>query len=130
MSTAVVSWWSRRISGATPAGTNAASQWIWGRQARQARGWSLRHTAIGYAIHHASSVFWAMGYEYWRARSPRHPLAKASAVSAIAYVVDYHVVPSRLSPGFERRISPAGMWMTYASVALALYGAHRLRRRG
>ncbi len=129
VSTAVIMAWSRRVDGATPAGTNAASQWVWDRPARRARAWTWRHTAVGYAIHHASSVFWATMFEAWRQRHPARPLAKASAVATLAYVVDYHVVPPRLSPGFEHRIARPGMLTTYAAFALGLYLAG-LHRRG
>src|SRR5690606_23408079 len=64
-STALVSIRSRQRTGALPAGTNAASQWVWGEPARRSRGWSVRHTLLGYAIHHASAVMWAAGYEAW-----------------------------------------------------------------
>mgnify|MGYP007051634584 CR=1 FL=1 len=120
LSSIAVSAWSRGVAGSVPAGTNATSQWAWGRPARHADGWSLRHTLLGYAIHHASSVFWATGYEAWCARAPRRPLAKAATVAALAYVVDYHVVPRRLSPGFENRVSAPGMVCVYGSFALGL----------
>ena len=128
LSTVVVSVWSRHVAGSVPAGTNAASQWVWDRPARHARGWSWRHTAVGYLIHHASSVFWATGYEGWCARRPARPLAKAAAVAALAYLVDYHVVPRRLSPGFERRISAPGMACAYAGFALGLAIARAIGR--
>lgn len=124
----MVSAWSRRVSGSAPAGTNAASQWVWDRPARHASGWSWRHTALGYAIHHASSIFWAAGYEAWCVHRPGHPVAKAATVAAVAYVVDYHVVPRRLSPGFERRISGPGMACVYAAFALGL-AVVRLRQQ-
>lgn len=126
----MIMWFSRRHDGATPAGTNAASQWFWDRQARRARGWSWRHTAVGYAVHHASSLFWAMGHEAWKAAAtPRKPLARSAAMATLAYVVDYHVVPKRLSPGFEHRIGTRGMVATYAAFALGLYLADRMHRR-
>ena len=128
-STVVASAWSRHVAGSVPAATNATSQWAWDRPARHVDGWSWRHTALGYLIHHASSVFWASGYEAWCARSPGRPLAKAGAVAALAYVVDYHVVPRRLSPGFERRVSPPGLACVYASFALGLALAHAVGHR-
>src|SRR5690606_22539216 len=70
ISTLVVSARSRWRSGSVPAGTNAASQWVWDWPARHASGWSARHTLLGYAIHHASSLLWAGGYEAWGHRRP------------------------------------------------------------
>lgn len=120
---------SRQRTGSAAAGTNAASQWIWDRPARRARAWSWRYTAVGYVIHHASSIFWSLAHEAWRQRQPRPALARAAGVATLAYVVDYHVVPARLSPGFERRIGKRGMLVTYAGFALGLYLVERLHGR-
>ncbi len=120
-STALVSLRSRQRAGTLPAGTNAASQWVWGEPARRASGWSLRHTLLGFAIHHASSVMWAAGYEAWGRKRPSDPaLLRGAGVAALAYVVDYHVVPRRLSPGFENRIGATGVAATYAAFAVGL----------
>lgn len=127
-STALVSLRSRQRAGALPAGTNAASQWVWGERARHARGWSLRHTLLGYTIHHASSVMWAAGYEAWgRQRPADPPLLRGAGVAALAYVVDYHLVPRRLTPGFENRIGATGVAATYAAFALGLALADMLK---
>ncbi len=113
-----------------PAGTNAASQWVWGEPARRASGWTLRHTVLGYAIHHASSVMWAAGYEAWGRRRPEDaPLLRGAGMAALAYVVDYHVVPRRLSPGFENRIGAGGVAATYAAFALGLALADMVKGR-
>jgi len=120
-STALVSLRSRQRAGTLPAGTNAASQWVWGEPARRANGWSLRHTLLGFAIHHASSVMWAAGYEAWGRKRPSDPaLLRGAGMAALAYVVDYHVVPRRLSPGFENRIGATGVAATYAAFAVGL----------
>src|SRR5690606_37216615 len=114
---------SRHRSGAPAAGTNAASQWIWYPRARHVRRPSPRYTLAGYAIHHASSLWWALGFELLRPHRapPRGRAARAAGIAALAYVVDYHVVPRRLSPGFEHRIGGAGMWAAYAAFAVGLY---------
>src|SRR5687767_13056350 len=58
-STLMVTLFSKRNDGAPASGTNAASQWVWGRKAKEQRGVSARYTLLGFAIHHASSLFWA-----------------------------------------------------------------------
>ncbi|MFX5839837.1 hypothetical protein ABTE60_21225, partial [Acinetobacter baumannii] len=60
LSTAVLSWRSRRETGRGATATNATSHWVWGEPAMRHREPSVRHTALGYAIHHASSIFWAV----------------------------------------------------------------------
>lgn len=130
-SSLLVSWFSHRRSRAAAAGTNATSHWIWPRQAHLRTGWSLRHTLTGYLIHHASSVFWATAFEALRngRSSPRRMLALASATAATAYLVDYKVVPPRLTPGFERRLRPTDMFCIYAMFGAGLALPWLLSRR-
>lgn len=129
LSTLVVSWFSRQRTGHAAAGTNSASQWIWYPQARARFAASWRNTATGYVIHHASSVFWAGGYQLLRPEraSRAGQVLRAGAIAAAAYWVDYHVVPRRLSPGFEHKIGAAGMWATYAGFGLGLVLGSRRR---
>ena len=54
---------SHRATGSAVSGTNATSQWVWYPEARHVRGPSVKYTLVGYAVHHASSLFWAAGYE-------------------------------------------------------------------
>ncbi|MBN8727489.1 MAG: hypothetical protein J0H15_07265 [Xanthomonadales bacterium] len=110
------------------AGTNASSHWVWGEQARHREAPSWRYTALGYAIHHASSLFWAGIYHAGRG-SGRHPLARAAGISALACLVDYKVVPKRLTPGFERHLSSSAMWAVYAAFAAGLAARACWRRR-
>ena len=110
---------------------NGPSQWLWGRRAAHLRERSMRHTAVGYAIHHATSVMWATVFERLRRIRPGTPstLAAAAATSAIAYVVDYKVVPQRLQPGFDVQVSRRTLGAFYVSFAAALAAAAWSRRR-
>ena len=112
---------------------NAVSHWAWGdtAAARQNRV-SVRYTLTGLLTNHAAAVFWALGYELLRPRArpltPAGALARGAAVSAIAYVVDYHVVPRRLTPGYELRLSNRSVALIYGAIALALPLRDLLRR--
>lgn len=132
LSTLTVSWLCSRDGGSPARGSNATSHWIWGEPARYRDAPSLRHTAAGYAIHHASSVFWACGFEATTGRrgNAARIAAGAAATAALAYVVDYHVVPRRLTPGFERHLSGAGMAATYGAFAIGLCLGNRAFRQG
>ncbi len=131
LSTVAVSVCSRLRVGSAAAGTNAASQWVWYPRARFQHAPSRRYTTVGYLIHHASSLFWAAGYE------AMHPgratqggrVARAAGIAALAYLVDYHVVPRRLSPGFEHKVGPAGMVTVYAAFAAGLWASTLLADR-
>ncbi|KLI97794.1 hypothetical protein WQ56_16540 [Luteimonas sp. FCS-9] len=131
LSTAVVSWLSHRRTRAPAAGTNATSQWIWGRRAHRQDGLSLAYTVVGYGIHHACSVFWASGFEYVRRgrRTPGRVVALAMAMAAVAYVVDYRVVPPRLSPGFDRRLRHRDLFAVYAAFGAGVALPWLLKRR-
>lgn len=133
LSTAVLSVLSRRRTGAASSATNATSHWLWGARAQRADAASWRHTATGYAIHHASSVFWALGFERAIAgqRSARRIGAAAAGIAALAYAVDYGVVPRRLTPGFEARLPGRDLAAVYVAFAggLAVAGWARQARR-
>jgi hypothetical protein len=43
--------------------------------------------------------------------------AAAGATATLAYAVDYHVVPKRLTPGFEAHLSGRSMFYVYAAFA-------------
>ena len=109
--------------------SNATSHWLWGEPSMYRHRTDLRHTAAGYAIHHASSLFWATFHEagIQRTRLPAWQLAPV--VSAMAMVVDYGVVPRRLTPGYDRHMSRAGLASVYAAFAGGLVLGSRLTRR-
>jgi hypothetical protein len=125
VSTLAITALSRRETGAAASGTNATSHWLWGRRAQRRHQSSLKYTATGYAVHHASSIWWGVIYEAWRALRREHDLVRdagaAAAVAAVAWVVDYGVAPRRLTPGFEAHFSPRSMVLTYAAFAMGLF---------
>ena len=110
--------------------SNGPSQWIWGRRAAYARGASLRHTFVGYVIHHATAVMWATLFEQLRRarRDATGTIAAAATTSALAYVVDYKVVPQRLQPGFDAQVSRPALGAFYVTFAAALAIAAWTRR--
>lgn len=106
-------------------GLNGPSQWLWGESEAYTREATVRHTAAGYVIHHATSTFWAVLHEtvFGGGRRRKRPLqhcAEAAASAATAYVVDYHLTPRRLRPGFEKHVSVKGMVAVYAAFAAGL----------
>ena len=116
-----------------PAPVNGPSQWIWGKHAAYQRGFSARYTIAGYLIHHAMSIFWATLYEKFNRRTPAatpgKALALATATSALACMVDYRLVPERLTPGFQKRLSRTALFFTYGAFALALAGSSLIARK-
>ncbi|MEI7297553.1 hypothetical protein WCQ02_36045 [Paraburkholderia tropica] len=123
---------ARRDGATAPAPMNAVTHAIWPRAAPRELGLSARFTLTGFAIHGCASVFWAIGFEALRARRARTTVwsdaADAAAFSAAAWLVDYHVVPRRLTPGFETHMSNRSMLYVYGSIAAGFAAAAIVRR--
>lgn len=118
-------------TGSATSATNAPSHWFWGEPARRRHDVTLRHTLVGYAVHYASSVFWAVAHEAAIERLRLRPVQVAPAVAVAAMTVDYRVVPKRLTPGFERHLGRGGLVAVYATFAVGLALGSRLGgRRG
>lgn len=110
--------------------TNATGHWFWGDEAGASRAIDAKHTLLGFATHEGASVFWAAIYHAFRGFGPpRAPAVDAIGVSVLAAFVDYVVVPKRLTPGWEKVVSPRSIALTYGVMALALW-ATSARRTG
>jgi len=121
-STAAIALCSRVQTRHAASGTNATSQWLFGERAARKNRASLKHTASGYAIHHLMSIFWALLYERHRRRPDRFHgcLRDAAATAVLAAIVDFKVMPSRFTPGFEKRLSRKALLAIYAAYAAGL----------
>jgi hypothetical protein len=136
LSAAVLAEASRRETGSPFACLNATSHWIWGGEAAGHQSFSLRYTVNGYLIHHAASCFWGVLYERGVGEQMDHLPASAKvaaglAAAGFACLVDYRVVPRRLSPGFELRLSRRSIAAGYLAFGLgiALAGMARAERK-
>jgi hypothetical protein len=114
------------IEGGTAAGpSNGPSQWVWGEEAAYERRATLRHTAVGYAVHHLMSIGWAVLHEKYFVRGD-HPLSSTQALllgamtATTAYIVDYGIAPGRFRPGFEKQLSRKSLFFVYAAFACGL----------
>lgn len=102
---------------------NAPSHWVWDEKALHQEQPSLRYTLPGFLIHHLSSHFWALLHAKARAerrREARTLLGEAALTTVVAATVDLVVVPERLTPGFQRRLSPASLTTVYVLFGLGL----------
>jgi len=119
LSAAVLAWRGRRETGHAAAPIDAVSHWVHGPKAYRRNQLDLPHTALGFAVHHASSVFWGVLFAALLARrtGPAKTTGAALAVTALAAFTDLRAVPDRLSPGFQHRLRPASVAATYLAVA-------------
>ena len=122
LSTAVLAAAGALQTGSATAAVNAVSHWLWGDESLFAEHPTLRHTLTGYLTQHAASIFWGVLYSRFyghRDSAKEWPQAVAGgiATSAVAAVVDYGLVPKRLTPGYEHRVSPGAMVAIYGALA-------------
>ncbi len=103
---------------------NATSHWLNGDVAATRRSADARHTAVGYATHHASCLFWAVPFAAWQAARPAHTggelVRDAVLMAAVAAAVDYGATPKRFTPGWELVLSRTAMAGAYGTLALGL----------
>lgn len=127
----------KRETGSYAAPLNATSHIVWGDKAARQDSPSLKYTLTGFLLNHGAAVFWAAAYEVLfgarsarsgRPVSPLRPLLGSAVITASAYVTDYYLVPSRFTPGFEKRLSGRSLATIYGALALGL-AAYDLMRR-
>ena len=121
LSAAAVAWGSRAGGHRAVAGLNAPSHWLWGDEALESEACNLRHTGVGVATHVASARFWGGIYALmrgWHRRpTPLNAATDAVILTGAAVVTDYLLVPRRLTPGFEARLTPRRLGIVYLALA-------------
>ncbi|NUZ07974.1 hypothetical protein [Piscinibacter koreensis] len=124
LSTALLGLLGRRENGSLASAINAPSHIVWGDEALRSDRADLKHTFVGQALHHSSAFFWGALFEALQARRRRHGVGAlvtdAVITTAVAAVVDLKLVPERLTPGFEKRLSRESLAMVYAGIAVGL----------
>ena len=112
---------------------NAVSHILWGDEAASADQPDASHTLTGLALNAAAVIGWAGVHELLMPRTGARRLEQAllagAAVSVLAFVTDYYVVPERLTPGFEKRLSNPALLGVYATLALSLAAGSLCNRR-
>lgn len=112
---------------------NAVGHIAFGDEAARHTEFSARYTATGAALNSAAVLSWAAVYSGAMLLLPRKTwpaaVATGAGVAALAYVVDYHVMPRRLTPGFEKRLSGQSMFAIYSTLAAGLAAGWLMRTR-
>lgn len=109
-----------------PAGPiNAVSHILYGdEEAMSTSEIDARHTLAGAGLNSASVTLWAALFELlfgrWARKGARQAFTAGAMVSGLAYAVDYHVVPKRLTPGFEQKLSQKRLLAVYGVLAASL----------
>jgi hypothetical protein len=121
-------------AGSVAAPLNAVSHIVWGDEAARHAKSSARYTIPGLLLNGAAVTSWAILQELLFDREQQRKqlsrsLAEGAAISALAYVTDYHAVPKRLTPGFEMRLSNRSLVAIYTALAASLGFAAWWRHR-
>jgi hypothetical protein len=124
----------RADSASALAPLNAVSHFLWGDRAAHVRRATLKETGIGVAVNSAASVFWATVFqklfgEAVERRGVPAALLGGAAVAGLAYLTDYHLVPKRLTPGYEKRVSGRSLALIFGALGLSLGAGALLARR-
>ena len=114
-----------RLSGRSAAEPmNAVGRHMAGRHASRHAGFALQSTLPGVLINLGGCLFWAGLMERWVGEHPlagaRDALGRGAIAASLAYLVDYHGIPRRLRPGYERKLSTAQLLLVYSSLAFSL----------
>jgi len=125
LSAVVLAVTGKRETGSAVAAVNAESHWLWGDESLQEDRPTLRHTLTGFVTHQLSTVFWATLYALVRGeRKAVHRVPEALiggiATSVAAAAIDYTLVPKRVTPGFEHRLSKTSMVGVFAAIAAGI----------
>jgi hypothetical protein len=121
-------------SGNAIAPINAVSHILWGDRAANKDNLSLKYTVTGGLLNTAALLGWAGVHHLMFGRRSRASLsvsgalAGGAAISTLAYVTDYYLVPKRLTPGFEKRLSQQSLCAVYGALALALAAGSLMSR--
>jgi hypothetical protein len=101
---------------------NATSHILWGEEAKGQTQLDAKYTLTGAALNAGAMVAWSAVHAalFPKKTGLLGALAGGAAVSAMAYVTDYYLVPKRLTPGFEAHLSPRGMATMYGVLAGSL----------
>lgn len=122
-------------TGSAIAPINASSHVIRGDKAARVEEVTVWHSLPGGIINAGAAMWWALVFQklFGSAVSRRGApaaLLGGVATSGLAYAVDYHLIPRRLTPGWEKRISNRSLGMSLGAMAAGLaIGAILVRSR-
>ena len=117
---------------------NAVSHIVFGDEAARQNDLSVKYTATGLLLHDAACTSWAALHEQLVGDAVEKgcvpaAFAGGALVSALAYFTDYYLVPKRMTPGVEKRLSGRSLFLIYTVLAGGLAAGSLLnakRKRG
>ena len=102
---------------------NATSHWLHGDAAARDSRADAKRTLVGAVTHHLAAMFWAGILESVLGSRKRSLLVVAlngAAVAGLSALVDYVLIPRRLSPGWELALTRKSMAGAFSAMAAGL----------
>lgn len=132
--TATVAMRCRRDGGSGWAPINATSHVLYGPRAAHASGATWAQTVPGLIINLGAGLWWALVFETLFGRQIERRGATGAVLGgattgALAYLLDYRLLPRRLSPGWELSVSRRSVGMGLAALGAGLAVGAMLRKR-
>ena len=120
----------RRHAVSTWAPLDAVSHIAWGDNAYVEKDLDVKHTVVGAVLNAGAALSWAAVNHWLFSRRPTvaNAIASAVATSAVAAIVDFVVVPARLTPGFEWKLPSRTLKYVYGALALSLLAGNLVAR--
>lgn len=134
VASAIVAWRGQHDSRSAIAPINTTSHVIWGDQAASVEQATWQHTVPGILINAGAGIWWGLVFQkLFGEKVDQHGYATAAlggaATAALAYAVDYHLMPKRLTPGWEKRLSPPSLFLSMCGLGAGLALGAILSRR-
>ena len=120
---------SHAENGAPWAALNAVAHIVDGDEKEQPTQFSPRESGLGLAVNATAMVTWGVLYEGVLTVTKTRSTPMTAAVGTVtAYLIDYAIVPKRLTPGIEKRLSRNTVWAIYGVLGATLALSSRWTR--
>lgn len=96
---------------------NASAHWLWPEAGRD--GFDPRETPVGLATNLAAGAMWG-GVMALALRRTQAPVLTAAGVAAGAALLDYGLLPRRMSPGWEKALPVGAVAAGFAALAVGM----------
>lgn len=129
-----VSLLGRWDTGSAVAPINASSHVMWGAKAGQVERLTWAQTAPGLAVNVGASLWWAFVFNILFGKNLASKgwagaVASGTATATLAYLVDYKLMPKRLTPGWEQRLSGRSLFLSLGAMGVGM-GVGAMLMRG
>jgi len=110
---------------------SASGHWLWGDDAAVKGEPGMTRSGVGGATNIGAGLMWGGLFGAWvqrNASTPGEVLRDGAALGAVAGLLDYGLLPRRLSPGWELALSSRSVVLSMAAMAAgAVAGAFAAR---